>query len=798
MRASRRQITFAASLALMALSVLGQERRVTSPADLAARIEVVAEPGFQWRYAQEEGAIYHDPTQSLLSSRRAFVPGEKVRISFALDSPGPESPLQTRASFFLADLQGARIQDIGSADVRAAAGKVDGALDWRVPDVGEGSYLLAARFADAEGRPLLTRSEIVFVAPEYPRLLAAAQAAVAQAENARASLTPLVRDVSLASVEMLVEDAQIFFHDFGRAPRDWISVKQRLETAKRFAEEIAAGRDPYRGLTGFMVKAYRSEIDDTLQPYGLYVPRGYDPSRTYPLVVSLHGATSNHLLNMRRVFGLGNRPGESDYDAIRTEVALPDVDFIVATPYGRGETNGYTGIGENDVLRVMADVQKAYNVDTDRIHLTGLSMGGGGTWHLGLRYPDRFASITPVCAVASGDRPDHGVRAEDEALNALTSAYAVAENAANLQVFVFHGDQDPSVPVEHARKMAALFEGFGWLGKSARYFELPGVHHFAWDLAYHDASLFERVRDVRRTRVPKRVVYTTYSPRFPKAYWLRIDRIDEGLETARIEGEREDGRVSVKTRNLSAFSVLLDAEVAPPGRAIEVWADGKKVFGGQPRGAALSFSRSGTGPFIARQAFGPIPVRPDHADFGLGLNGHEDVRSLPVLAQAGRQIYVYGTGGGAEMAEAAKRGAEALADWRPRSKASWKVVADTDVTPQMVATEDLVLVGNARTNSVVARLAPNLPLRDEAGGVFSGARCVAGPDAAYRLACATPGTPGRYVLVYGAGNPAALDRLLPPRKGPFALPLSPDYLVLDADGSVKLAGLFRNAWKVGE
>jgi pimeloyl-ACP methyl ester carboxylesterase len=797
MRASRRWITPAVALALAGLSAGAQERRVASPADLAERVQVVAEPGFQWRYAQEEGATYHDPTESLLSSRRAFVPGEKVRISFALDSPGPESPLQTRASFLLADLQGARIQDIGSADVRAVSDKVDGAIDWRVPDVGEGSYFLAARFADAEGRPLRTRSEIVFVAPEYPRLLAAAQAAVTQAEGARNSLAPLVRDVSLPSVEMLVEDAQAFFHDFGRAPRDWISVKQRLETARRFAETITAGRDPYRALTGFMVKAYRSEIDDTLQPYGLYVPRGYDPSGSYPLVVSLHGATSNHLLNMRRVFGLGNRPGESDYDAIRNEASLPDVDFLVATPYGRGETNSYTGIGENDVLRVMADVQKAYSVDPDRIHLTGLSMGGGGTWHLGLRYPDRFASITPVCAVASGDRPGRQPGAEDKAVSDLTSAYPVAENASNLQVFIFHGDQDPSVPVEQSRTMAKLFEGFGWLGKSARYFELPGVHHFAWDLAYRDASLFERVRDVRRTRVPKRVVYTTYSPRFNKAYWLRIDRIDKGLETARIEGERADGRISLTTRNLSAFSVLLDAEVAPSGRAIDVWADGKRIFRGQPRGTTLSFSRSANG-FVERPWFGPAQGPPDHADMGLGLNGHEEVRSLPVLAQFGGHVYVYGTGGGAEMAEAAKRGAEALADWRPRSKALWKVVADADVTSQMITTEDLVLVGNARTNSVVARLAPNLPLRDEAGGVFAGGKRVAAPDAAYRLACATPGAPGRHVLVYGAGSPSALDRLLPPRKGLFVLPLTADYLVLDPDGSMKLAGLFRNAWKVGE
>ena len=124
------------------------------------------------------------------------------------------------------------------------------------------------------------------------------------------------------------------------------------------------------------------------------------------------GTTMNDMANMvgmgcfagtdtlRRVFGQGNRMGESDYEAVRNRVPLPDVGFLVVAPYGRGEIAGYNGVGENDVLRVLRDVRTAYNVDPDRIYLTGLSMGGGGTWHIGLRYPDLFAAIVPVCAVA--------------------------------------------------------------------------------------------------------------------------------------------------------------------------------------------------------------------------------------------------------------------------------------------------------------------------------------------------------------------------------------------------------------
>lgn len=769
-------------------SLPAQERRLETPADLAARVRVVVEPTFHWRYSQD--GTYDNPTQSLLTSRRAFFPGEKLRSSFVIpDDAKAAGDLQGRVEFGMNDLDGVKVQSVGAVDIRTAADRVEGTLDWVVPEMKEGSYLLAARFADAEGRPLLTRSEIVFVAPEYPRLLAAAQAALTQAGRSRDSLAPLLRDVSLPSVEMLLEDAQIRFSDFGRATRDWDYVKERLETARRFADEIAAGRDPYRDRSGTMVKAYRSEIDDTLQPYGLYVPRGYDPSRRYPLVVSLHGAGSNHLLNLRRVFGLGNRPGEGDYEAIRNEVALPNVDFIVATPYGRGEFAGYTGIGENDVLRVMESVQKAYNVDPDRVHLTGLSMGGGGTWHLGLRYPDRFASLTPVCAVAHAGRYTRDPTAEDKALFDLTSAYAVAENAAALRVFMFHGDEDKAVPVEQSRTMAKAFEGFGWLSGSARYSELPGVHHFAWDLAYRDASLFERVRDVRRNPFPARVVYTTHSPRYRQAYWLRIDRIDKGLELARIEGERAEGRISVKTQNLAAFSILLGPELVPTSRAVDVVVDGKSVFRGAPAGAALSFARRGTGSFARVSRVGSPAGPPDHAEAGLGSRS---------IVEAAAHLYVYGTGGGAETTDLLKRRAEAMADWRPRAKARWNVIPDTVVTPDLMASRDLVLVGNARTNAVVAKLAARLPLRDDATGVLAGTRRVAGADAAYRLICPNPAAPGRYVLVYGGANAAALDQLLPTRHDVRRPSTSADYLVIDADGSVKLAGLFRNAWRVGE
>src|SRR5688572_22738766 len=141
---------------------------------------------------------------------------------------------------------------------------------------------------------------------------------------------------------------------------------------------------------GPQVVTFFSAIDDTDQPYGLYIPKSYDDSKKYPLVISLHGAGSNHRLNLRRVFGQGNRMGETDAEASRNFPQFKDVDFIVATPLARG-TMGYQGIAELDVYDVLADVRGRFNIDEDRIYLTGLSMGGGGTLWLGLTRPDIWA-----------------------------------------------------------------------------------------------------------------------------------------------------------------------------------------------------------------------------------------------------------------------------------------------------------------------------------------------------------------------------------------------------------------------
>jgi poly(3-hydroxybutyrate) depolymerase len=330
--------------------------------------------------------------------------------------------------------------------------------------------------------------------------------AAARATVARPAASAVAREVSVPSVERLLEDADLRRASVTNPERDLAFVRKNLATARAYAERLAAGDDPYRTATAMVVKAYRADWDGTLQPYALYVPPGYSPARTlghpsgWPLIVALHGAFSDHRHNLRRVFGLDNRPGETDAEASRNELPLPDVPALVVSPLGRGELMSYDGLGGEDVMRVIADVRRAYDVDPERITLTGLSMGGGGTWQIGLRHPELFAALAPVCAVAEFPRmipPADRAFYDSEALERL-SPRAIADRAARMQVFIFHGARDPTVPVTDARQMVDRFRALGFLGKNVRYTEYPNVGHEAWKGAYKDAALLRTLAAIAR------------------------------------------------------------------------------------------------------------------------------------------------------------------------------------------------------------------------------------------------------------------------------------------------------------
>jgi pimeloyl-ACP methyl ester carboxylesterase len=435
-----------------------------------------------------------------------------------------------------------------------------------------------------------------------------------------------------------------------------------------------------------------SSVDESNQPYAIYIPENFDESRAYPLVVFLHGAFSNHRLGLRRAFGEGNKQGpefgtpgfvppETDLEVTRFYPELKPVDYIVAAPFARG-TAGYQGIPEQDIFDMLADIKSKFSIDEDRMYLTGLSMGGGGTLWVGLTRPDLWAAIAPVCP------------APPEETNIL------AGNALNVPVHLFVGDRDGLMATANTWD-----EKFKANNVDVEYIIYPGIAHNSWEYAYKDGFIFEWFSQFRRDLFPSQVRFTTSRFKYNKAYWVKFDNLTPGVETSIDAKFTGKNTLDITTSNLLAFTLNLEGHPQFDAKSkVSVTIDGKSYSAKSPD--ALSFSmENGT---WKNKKFTP------------GRFSKQPGAEGPLSdAISSNHIYVYGTQGDPSREELQARQAVATqaADWAfdrgfaGRVMIFPRALADNGVRQSDIETSNLVLFGTAATNSWISKYADRLPIQ---------------------------------------------------------------------------------------
>jgi predicted peptidase len=239
--------------------------------------------------------------------------------------------------------------------------------------------------------------------------------------------------------------------------------------------------------TGFLDRAVF--VNKTEYRYQVFVPREFARTKSWPIIIALHGGGSYGSDGIRQTDGGFGR-------AVRTN---PDrFPAIIIFPQAHADgTPGWQLEGGMAVLAALDKSIKEFRGDPKRIVLTGLSAGGNGTWSLASRFPDRFAAIVPVCGfIFKFKGLTSGVDYPALAPADGGDPYAfIAKRVSKIPVWIFHGDADKSVTVEESRKMAAALKT---LGANVQYTELPGVDHNAWDPAYARADLIEWMLKQRR------------------------------------------------------------------------------------------------------------------------------------------------------------------------------------------------------------------------------------------------------------------------------------------------------------
>jgi predicted peptidase len=214
-----------------------------------------------------------------------------------------------------------------------------------------------------------------------------------------------------------------------------------------------------------MAKNFVLKTKQTIEvKYLLFLPKGYSAksAKTWPLILFLHGAGERGT-NVWKV---------ATHGPPKNVVEHPDFPFIVVSPQcPEGE------LWSNETLLALLDeITRSYAVDTTRVYLTGLSMGGYGTWSLGVSHPERFAAMAPICGGG-------------EMISILLASRDKAPALKTLGVWAFHGAKDPVVPVEESQRMVDAMKKIG--AADVKFTIYPEAGHNSWTEAYKDPELYK-------------------------------------------------------------------------------------------------------------------------------------------------------------------------------------------------------------------------------------------------------------------------------------------------------------------
>ncbi|MEH6679263.1 MAG: PHB depolymerase family esterase [Sediminicola sp.] len=202
---------------------------------------------------------------------------------------------------------------------------------------------------------------------------------------------------------------------------------------------------------------------ETLKYY-LYYPKGYKETgtRKFPLLLFLHGG------------------GDSGDSLSRLQSSGPpklivkgqEFPFMVLAPQNPHKKEWWN---TKAVMQLLDTVIQNNNVDPKRIYLTGLSRGGGAAWQLAVQYPEKFAAMAVVCG--------------------MTPVPYAAWIDKDMPIWVFHGEEDKSIPITESEQMVARLKEMGYSVKFTRY---KGVGHDSWTRAYNTPELYQWFMEQRR------------------------------------------------------------------------------------------------------------------------------------------------------------------------------------------------------------------------------------------------------------------------------------------------------------
>ncbi|TKK65861.1 alpha/beta hydrolase [Ilyomonas limi] len=523
-----------------------------------------------------------------------------------------------------------------------------------------------------------------------------------------------------------------------------------------------------------------SNIDGSLQYFAVTPQRSRNTANS-ALFLSVHGA------------GVEATGQAAAYD-------YKDWGTLVAATNRRPRGFNWEDWGRIDALEVLDIATQKFNPDPEHIFLTGHSMGGHGTWFLGATYPDKWASIGPCSGYpslkdygsADGKIPDSSrLPAEKMVLRAgnQSDVLKLIHNYKPFGVYVLHGDSDHVVPVQFARQMR---DSLGTFHTDFAYHEVPGAEHWYGNQSVDWPALFQFFKD--RQRLPDSAVneidFITSSPGISAAYrWASVLQQIHPLQYSHIVLRRylDKDSIAGTTENVQVLQLnLKDFERNKP---VKIQLDSLNT---------LTITAAGNTNIIYLKRNNDtwiIASRPDETE--------KNPLRYGTFKEAfnNRMVFVYSTGGTKEENENTYHKAIYDAEsWYYRGNGAVDIIADKDYTPAKYKGRNIIIYGNANTNSAWKTLLANCPLQVSRGKITAGDKSWAGDDLGAYFVWPQADALTSVGVVAGTGikgmNAASANQYFAGGSG------FPDFMVFrlamlkDGAKAIQLAGYFDNNWKL--
>jgi len=408
--------------------------------------------------SQRKGAIFlftaHTPEkhefQASINGTHYHHDSEKI-ITCAINSPSESS--NWKINYILSSTK-ATVSSVKNISLKKGMNLFSFLLEQE--NLSSGSYDLSLGIIDDQDSLEFREDMRFFVSnrDEFENL----KSKLVQVKRNDALLEDLKFRESLPTLEIRFEWIEKFMKD--SPPQADVSPLDEWHQELEFLLKNVEEGKPALFLPGRLARlAHRSGIDNTLQPYSVFIPFDYDEKTPTPLLVTLHGSGVDE---RRTIFNV-------TMSLQRARAIRKLGKFIVLSPKARGLSDWYLGDSGKDVIECLDHVKKLYRIDERNIILDGFSMGGYGAWRLGLLYPNLFKAIIIRSGAVSAPMHLEG----EDILDLLDRV-----KTKRMNIFIVHGDQDNSVPVKNARLAVQKLEE---LGIEFNYIEVKGAAHGGYD-----------------------------------------------------------------------------------------------------------------------------------------------------------------------------------------------------------------------------------------------------------------------------------------------------------------------------